>query len=320
MIQWLRPDDLLVINNTKVFPARLHARKSKKGEEGGGAVELLLLRPVKGDASPLCWEVLVKGNFSDTLTLHGGGRANLIEEMGQGKKKILFELPMGETLHPYLEKWGEIPIPPYILRRRKMPLQKDEGQGAGPLPINLNDADGYQTVYAERIGSIAAPTAGLHFTKRLIAAIQKKGIRVATITLHVGTDTFQPISVGRLDQHKMSGEWFEIPDETVYAFAEAKRLGGRIIAVGTSVMRALESASDGKNGVSKGSGETDLFITPGYRFRAVDLLITNLHPPRSTGLVLVSAFAGHDHILDVYQKAMEKRYRFFTYGDAMLIV
>ena len=268
IINWFRPNDLLVVNNTRVFPARLQARKENMGpfaangeREGCGAVELLLIRPADhaGTAS-LCWEALVKGKFSDWLTLRGGGRARLAEDMGQGRKKIFFELPACDDLQTYLEKWGEVPVPPYILRRRKVVLQ-----GEDPLPtaemLDPNDIDRYQTVYARQIGSIAAPTAGLHFSRRLMTAIKKQGTRMVTVTLHIGPDTFRPISAGRLAEHKMHGERFEIPEKTVYAFAETRRLGGRIIAVGTSVMRALESASDGKNGVSKGSGETDLFIT-----------------------------------------------------------
>jgi len=338
MINWLRPNDLVIVNNTKVFPARIKGRKAMSNgpatagspstaggpaTASGGMVELLLLRPDQDASASLCWEVLVKGHLSasTTLILDGGGRARLMEA-GEGmEKKICFELPAGETIYSYLEKWGEVPVPPYILRRRKMlPREKEMDEGRETALINPNDADGYQTVYATEVGSAAAPTAGLHFTKRLLSALQKKGVKVATVTLHIGTDTFRPISAALLDEHKMSGERFEIPEETVYALAEARRLQGRIVAVGTSAMRALESASDGKNGILNIKGETGLFITPGYRFRVVDVLVTNLHPPRSTGLVLVSAFAGRENILRIYQKAMEKRYRFFTYGDAMLIL
>ncbi len=349
IIDFLYPNDLLVINDTRVFPARLYAKKGKNSRgEGGGAIELLLLRPdqrqststspsleeeEKVNVSPLqgggdgprhritspysglpCWEVMVKGHLSPStvLTLNGGGRAYLVEDIGTGKKKMAFELPEQQNIYTYLEKWGEVPLPPYILRQR---TQLGTTNGDEP-----NDIEGYQTVYAKKTGSVAAPTAGLHFTNALLSAIRKKGVSIATVTLHIGIDTFRPIQTEILTQHKMSGEWFEISKKMAYAFAETRQRGGRVFSVGTSATRAMESAWDGQGGLLPQTRETDLFITPGYQFRCMDALITNLHPPRSTGLVLVTAFAGYNAILPIYREAQERRYRFFTYGDAMLIL
>jgi S-adenosylmethionine:tRNA ribosyltransferase-isomerase len=321
IIDFLHPNDLLVINNTRVFPARLYAKKEKNSRgEGGGEIELLLLRPDQGQPTPPlhnglpCWEVMVKGHLppSAVLTLNGGGRAYLIEDIGMGKKKMAFKLPEQQDIYTYLGKWGEVPLPPYILRQR--------AQSGGANEYEQDDVNGYQTVYAKKIGSVAAPTAGLHFTKGLLAAIRRKGVSVATVTLHIGIDTFRPIQAETLTQHKMSGEWFEISEKTAYAFAETRQRGGRVFSVGTSATRAMESAWDGMENILPSSRETDLFITPGYRFHCVDALITNLHPPRSTGIVLVTAFAGYNAILPVYREAIERRYRFFTYGDAMLIL
>ena len=317
IIDFLKTHDLLVVNDTRVFQARLRATKEKTGNgtEGGGAVELLLLRPDPtgnpNTATPLCWEALVKGKggASKVLTLQGGGQARLIDDMGEGRKKIALTLPDKEDIYSYLEKWGDVPLPPYIVRRRKTLME------TAP-----DDARRYQTVYAKQTGSVAVPTAGLHFTRSLMAAIRKKGVSVASITLHIGTDTFRPIATETLFDHKMSGERVEIPEKTVYAFAETRKKGGRVFGVGTSVTRALESAADGKGGILPINRETDLFITPGYSFRCIDALITNLHPPRSTGLVLVTAFSDDNAVSVLYSEATEKRYRFFSYGDAMLIL
>ncbi len=309
ILDLLRPNDLLIVNNTRVFPARLHAHKKL----GGGKVELLLLREV----APLHWEAMVKGHITPetVLTLNGGGQARLSKILDGGgsasasRKVIAFELPDQSDLYTYLEKWGEVPIPPYILQRRK-----EEG-----LPDQRDD-DSYQTVYAKPIGSSAAPTAGLHFTKRLIAALRKKGISMATVTLKIGLDTFKPISADRLSQHKMVGEIFEVSTRTANAIAKAKATGGRVIAVGTSATRSIESATNLEGMVIPTKAETQLFISPGYIFRSIDGLITNFHPPRASGLVLVSAFLGYNTMSRLYQEALEERYRLFSYGDAMLIL
>lgn len=302
LMEILRPNDLLILNDTRVFPARLRV----------GTGELLLIRPdpTQPQAS-LCWEVLVRGRHptGSTLVLPEGGSARIVADLGLGRKKIVLEIPRQEPLHAYLDRCGEVPLPPYILRRR-----------VALGPTATDDKKVYQTVYAKQIGSVAAPTAGLHWTRPMISAIQRKGVAVATITLHIGTDTFRPIQVDTLSQHKMSGEWFAIPEKTAYAFAKTRAVGGRVFAVGTSVTRALESAFRDEGGIEPICGETDLFITPGYTFRAVDALVTNLHPPRSTGMVLVAAFAGCDTVLRLYHEAIEQQYRFLSYGDAMLIL
>ncbi|MBI3358903.1 MAG: tRNA preQ1(34) S-adenosylmethionine ribosyltransferase-isomerase QueA [Nitrospirae bacterium] len=335
ILDLLRPNDLLIVNNTRVFPARLFARKGL----GGGKIELLLLRettpsamgakrpseqgeregeapqalPVEGAtrAPVIEWEALVKGHITieTVLTFNGGGEARLVKALDGGRKVIAFTLPNQFDIYTYLKKWGEVPLPPYILQRRKQ-----EGL------IEQNDDNSYQTVYAKPIGSAAAPTAGLHFTKRLIAALRKKGVTIATVTLNIGIDTFKPIGVDRLSHHKMSGELFEVSNRTANAIARAKASGGRIIAVGTSATRAIESAANAEGTVMPTKGETKLFISPGYTFRGVDGLITNFHPPRATGLVLVSAFLGYNAMSRLYREALEKRYRLFSYGDAMLIV
>jgi S-adenosylmethionine:tRNA ribosyltransferase-isomerase len=305
LIDLLNPNDLLVVNNTRVFPARLFARK---GSEDGGRIELLLLK----ERSLLVWEALVKGSVKaeTALRLEGGGLARVIEDLGEGRKVIVFEIPGYKDIYAYLEQWGEVPLPPYILQRRK-----EEG-----LCDPKNDAARYQSVYAKPVGSAAAPTAGLHFTQGLIAALRKKGIPMATITLKIGLDTFQPIRADVLSQHQMSGEFFEISKRTAVAIEKTKRSGGRVIAVGTSATRTLESAADCSGIVPPMKATTSLFIKPGHPCHCVDGLITNFHPPRATGLVLVSAFLGYNATAQIYQKAVEARYRLFTYGDAMLIL
>ncbi len=300
LLDLLRPNDLLIVNNTRVFPARLHAHKSPNS----GKVELLLLREI----APSCWEAMVKGHITTEtiLTLNGGGQARLVKGLDGGRKVIAFEIA---DLYAYLEKWGEVPIPPYVLQRRKEESMTEQ-----------HDADTYQTVYAKPVGSSAAPTAGLHFTKRLIAALRKKGISMATVTLKIGLDTFKPIATDRISNHKMGGEFFEVSKRTANAIAKAKALGGRVVAVGTSATRSIESAANAEGVVMPMKAETKLFISPGYTFRAIDGLITNFHPPRASGLVLVSAFLGYDTMSCLYQQALEKRYRLFSYGDAMFIL
>ncbi len=316
LIDFLHPNDTLVVNNTRVFPARLLGR-SVVG--GGGKFELLLLRPVDLEnqrGTVITWEALVKGHLTEktVITLNGGGRAYRVSDFGLGRNKMALELPNGIDIYAYLEQWGEVPLPPYILRRRKA------SQRTSPTLLTKEDRNRYQTVYAEQIGSVAAPTAGLHLTQRLIAAIQKKGVTVATVTLHIGIDTFKPIGVDKIRTHEMSGERFEVPNETVRAIEKTRRLGGKVIAVGTSVTRSLESATDEAGTILPTQSETKLFISPGYRFRVVDALVTNLHPPRSTGLALVSAFASRETLLSLYRQAIDRQYRFFSYGDAMLIL
>jgi S-adenosylmethionine:tRNA ribosyltransferase-isomerase len=309
LLDLLHPNDLLIVNNTRVFPARLHAHKGLSG----GKVELLLLKEVV----PLHWEVMVKGHITPetVLTLNGGGKARFVKVLSGGRKVFAFLLADPSDLYAYLDQWGEVPLPPYILQRRKACGLTEE-----------RDADLYQTVYAKKaaeaklLGSSAAPTAGLHFTKRLIASLRNKGIAMATVTLKIGLDTFKPIAADRLSHHKMGGEIFEISTQTANAIAKAKARGGRVIAVGTSATRSIESATNSEGIVIPMRAETKLFISPGYIFRGIDGLITNFHPPRASGLVLVSAFLGYNVMSRLYQQAFEKRYRLFSYGDAMLIL
>ena len=302
----LNPNDLLVVNNTRVFPARLFAKKATQ-TKAGGKIELLLLK----EKTKWHWEALVKGSAKEgtILQLPGEAKARVISDLGEGRKEILFELSEEKDLYAYLEKWGEVPLPPYILKNRK-----------DANPPHLDDHERYQTVYAKPIGSAAAPTAGLHFTKPLIARLKKKGIPMVSITLKIGIDTFRPIGVGRLSEHQMSGEFFEISEKTADAINHAKQSGGRVIAVGTSATRTLESAANAEGVVCAMKDTTQLFITPGYKFRCVDALITNFHPPRATALVLVSAFLGYNPVSLIYQEALQREYRLFSYGDAMLIL
>jgi S-adenosylmethionine:tRNA ribosyltransferase-isomerase len=293
----LDPGDLLVLNDTRVFPARLVGRK-----ESGGRCELLLLEPL--DASRARWRAM--GQSSKPLRvgarLSFGALAATVEAVeGEGFLAVRFDAA-GDALDAALEREGQVPLPPYIRR--------------APRP---DDRARYQTVVARAPGSAAAPTAGLHFTSELLGRLAAKGIGRAFVTLHVGPGTFLPVRGDDLDRHTMHEERFEIPAETVEAFAAARSAGRRIVAVGTTAVRALESAwADG--GIRAGAGRTRLFIRPGHGFRAVDALVTNFHLPRSTLLVLVCALRGRERVLAAYREAVASRYRFFSYGDAMLLL
>ena len=311
----MNPSDLLVLNDSRVFPARLYGKKP-----GGGAVELLLLRPIglpelnreKGGLLER-WEVLVKGKTALPLELvfEEGVTGSLARELEGGRKEIVFILPEGgdPDVYAFSERWGTIPLPPYILKRR-----------GGADRVDPSDKSRYQTVYAEKRGSAAAPTAGLHFTAELIEKIKKKGTGVCAVTLHIGLDTFQPIRTERITDHPIHRERFEVPSSAAEAIEETRKKGGRVVAVGTTSTRALESAAQDDGTIRPGAGETGLFITPGYRFKAVDALVTNFHLPKSTLLALVSAFAGCEAIREIYQEAIREKYRFYSYGDAMLIL
>ncbi|MBI5293485.1 MAG: tRNA preQ1(34) S-adenosylmethionine ribosyltransferase-isomerase QueA [Chloroflexi bacterium] len=294
---YLKPNDLLVMNESRVIPARLRARKAT-----GGAVEILMLRR----RAALTWEVMVGGKgvrLGAVLELESrpGLTAVVMEELEGALRLIQFSQPIS----PLLDKVGEIPLPPYIHEP-------------------LRNAERYQTVYARTEGSAAAPTAGLHFTPELLAALQAKGVRQAFVTLHIGLDTFAPVTEERMEEHKMHSEWCQLPSETALAITETRARGGRVIAVGTTSVRVLESAaraSIGEAGVIQPVvGDTSLFIAPGFQFRAVDAMITNFHLPRSTLLALVSAFAGRETILAAYEQAKAEGYRFYSFGDAMLIL
>lgn len=290
----LRPGDCLVLNNSRVIPARLRGRLPN-----GGPVELLFLREVTRSR----WEALVRPakrcRVGTTLEVGEGLVVRVVESKPDGRRLIE---PLEGSIGELLEGHGLPPLPPYI-RRTAEPLDRER----------------YQTVYARREGSVAAPTAGLHFTEELLERLRARGVEGRGLTLHVGPGTFRPIRRGRVEDHRMEAERVELPEATASAVNRARADGRRVIAVGTTTTRALEGAATDDDRVRPGSGATDLFISPGYRFRAVDVLLTNFHLPRSTLLVLVSAFAGRELILDAYRHAVDAGYRFYSYGDAMLI-
>ena len=295
--KYLNSNDLLVMNNTRVLPARIIGKK-----ETGGRIEMLLIPSWNGTKGE--WKALIKGSAK----VKRGARIRFeqgiegeVEELKDGKGKISFSY-QGEVMN-ILEKIGHIPLPPYIKRA-------DEP----------SDGERYQTVFADRNGSIAAPTAGLHFTHPLIQSLKENGVRTTTITLHIGVGTFSPVKTHDIEDHTMEAEWIEISEEAAREIDETKTRGGKVIAVGTTTTRALESFSNGKEGVRSGKGMTSLFIYPPYRFRVIDGLVTNFHLPKSTLIMLVSAFTGKDLLMKAYQEAIHRKYRFYSYGDAMLIL
>lgn len=291
---YLKPGDLLVVNDTRVMPARLIGERP-----GGGACEVLLLRQL----SPVSWETLVKPGKKlkpGAKVSFGGGRltASIEAPTEAGGRVVRFDVMSG-TLEAALDELGEMPLPPYIHEK-------------------LMDRERYQTVYARAVGSAAAPTAGLHFTPELLGKIRGMGVEIVPVLLHVGLGTFRPVKAEDVSEHKMHSEFYEVTPEAAEAVNRAKAEGRRVIAVGTTSVRTLESAaSDGL--LTPGSGWTDIFITPGYRFQMVDALITNFHLPGSTLIMLVSALMGRDKTLTAYREAVEQRYRFFSFGDAMFI-
>ncbi len=291
VVSLLQPHDLLVVNDTRVIKARLHGRK-----ETGGEVEVLVERVLD--------ERRALAQVRASKTPRTGRRlilAGCVEVEVLGRQGEFFELGFAANVFDVLGRHGEVPLPPYITHAA---VDDDESR--------------YQTVYAKVPGAVAAPTAGLHFDEAILAALRDKGVERASITLHVGAGTFQPVRVDDVSQHVMHAEWYSISQETVDAIAKARASGGRVVAVGTTALRALESAAAADE-LTAGTAETRLFIVPGYRFRVVDRLITNFHLPRSTLLMLVSAFGGGENIKHAYAHAVEQRYRFFSYGDAMLI-
>lgn len=299
LAELLRPGDCLVANRSRVIPARLLGVT----ESGEHPVELLLLRPVATDR----WEALVRPGrrcrVGARLDLAGGAaRARVVGEGRPGSRVVAFEGPW--PVRELLERHGLPPLPPYIARHD------------APKP---EDRERYQTVYARDDGSVAAPTAGLHFTPELLARLARRGAAVHYLTLHVGPGTFRPLRAERVEAHRMEAEPVEIPETTARAIGLAKRDGRRVIAIGTTTTRALEWAAGDDGSVRGGAGEADLFIRPGHRFRIVDALVTNFHLPRSSLLVLVSAFAGRAVVLEAYRHAVASGYRFYSYGDAMLI-
>jgi len=296
---FIRPNDVVVVNNTRVIPARLKGRR----EPTGGSVEVFLVRELE----PNLWSVLVR----PSARLHAGMqvvfgkrqlRATFVDEPGNDLRTVRFEFE--GSLEAVLSDLGSTPLPPYIKR---------------PDGVSLTDNVRYQTVYSKAQGAIAAPTAGLHFTQAALDTLKDQN-QLAEITLHVGYGTFEPVRVEDINEHEVNGEVFEILSEAAKRINETRRAGGRVIAVGTTTTRALESATKGDTEVVPASSEAHLTIKPGYRFRTVDALLTNFHLPRSSLLILVSAFAGRELILKAYEHAVEQRYRFYSYGDCMLIM
>ena len=295
ILDYLKPGDCLVRNNTKVIPARLYGIK----EETGVHIEFLLLKRIEGDI----WEVMVhpgrrlkkgtKVTFGDGLL-----KAEILETVEGGNRKVKFEYD--GIFNEILDQIGLMPLPPYIKEK-------------------LDDKSRYQTVYAKYEGSAAAPTAGLHFTEELLEKIKEKGVEIANVTLHVGIGTFRPVKVENIEEHDMHSEHYYIKHEDAEKINNTKKNGGRIIAVGTTSCRVLESVADEKGFVKETEGDTSIFIYPGYKFKCIDCLITNFHLPESTLIMLVSALAGKDYIMKAYKHAVEEKYRFFSFGDAMFI-
>ena len=295
ILDYLKPGDCLVRNNTKVIPARLYGIK----EDTGVNVEFLLLHRIEGDI----WEVMVHPGRrlkKGVKVLFGDGllKAEILEQMDNGNRKVKFEY-VG-IFNEILDQIGLMPLPPYIKER-------------------LKDKDRYQTVYAKYEGSAAAPTAGLHFTDELLEKIKAKGVEIANVTLHVGIGTFRPVKVENIEDHDMHSEHYYIKQEDADKINNARKNGGRIISVGTTSCRVLESVADENGLVKEVEGDTNIFIYPGYKFKCIDCLITNFHLPESTLIMLVSTLAGKDFIMNAYEEAVKEKYRFFSFGDAMFI-
>jgi S-adenosylmethionine:tRNA ribosyltransferase-isomerase len=303
--QYLRKGDCLVVNNTKVIPARLIGEKLHEdnacvsGETHGAKIELLLLKRRENDV----WETLVKPgkkarpgtriSFGDGLLI-----GEIIDMLEEGNRLVQFKYQ--GIFEEILDQLGQMPLPPYITHE-------------------LEDKNRYQTVYAKYEGSAAAPTAGLHFTRELLSEIEEMGIRIANVTLHVGLGTFRPVKVDNVLEHHMHSEFYQVTQEAADIINDTKQKGGRVICVGTTSCRTIESAADEQGLVEPGSGDTSIFIYPGYQFKVLDALITNFHLPESTLMMLVSALAGREHIMAAYEEAVKERYRFFSFGDAMFI-
>lgn len=295
ILKYLEPGDCLVINDTKVIPARLYGQK----EDTGAVIELLLLKRRENDM----WETLVKPGKKakpGTKLVFGGGilKGEIIEVVEEGNRLIQFHYE--GIFEEILDQLGEMPLPPYITHK-------------------LKDKNRYQTVYAKHEGSAAAPTAGLHFTPQLLEEVARAGVKIAHVTLHVGLGTFRPVKVEDVTQHHMHSEFYVVEEEQARLINETKKAGKRVICVGTTSCRTLESAATEEGVLKSCSGWTDIFIYPGYRFKIMDGLITNFHLPESTLLMLVSAFAGKEKIMAAYEEAVKESYRFFSFGDAMFI-
>lgn len=295
IVDYLHEGDCLVLNNTKVIPARLMGTKV----ETGAAIEVLLLKRREKDV----WETLVKPGKKareGAVISFGGGllTGKVIDVVDEGNRLIQFQYE--GIFEEVLDQLGEMPLPPYITHK-------------------LADKNRYQTVYAKYEGSAAAPTAGLHFTKELLTKVQEKGVRLAYVTLHVGLGTFRPVKEDNILDHHMHSEFYQVTQEAADLINNTKQTGGRVICVGTTSCRTVESAAGADGKVTAGGGDTEIFIYPGYQFKVLDCLITNFHLPESTLIMLVSALAGRENVLNAYQTAVQERYRFFSFGDAMLI-
>lgn len=296
ILKYLKPGDCLVINDTKVIPARLYG--SKVGTDA--AIEILLLKRRENDI----WETLVKPGKKckvGTVISFGDGilTGEVVDIVDEGNRLIQFHYD--GIFEEILDQLGEMPLPPYITHK-------------------LKDKNRYQTVYAKNDGSAAAPTAGLHFTKELMKQVEEKGVKIAHVTLHVGLGTFRPVKVDNVESHHMHSEFYMVEEDQAKLINDTKKNGGRVIPVGTTSCRTLESATDENGILHAGSGWTEIFIYPGYKFKMIDGLITNFHLPESTLLMLVSALAGKEYIMAAYEEAVKERYRFFSFGDAMLIL
>ncbi|SET83988.1 tRNA preQ1(34) S-adenosylmethionine ribosyltransferase-isomerase QueA [Oceanicella actignis] len=302
----LRAGDVLVFNDTRVIPARLFGERRRQTADGSGVarIEATLLERAGADA----WRALARPakrlREGDEILFAGGLRARVAERGAGGEVALVFDRA-GPELDAAIAAAGVMPLPPYIAARR---------------PADAQDEEDYQTVFAARPGAVAAPTAALHFDQPLLAALDEAGVRSARVTLHVGAGTFLPVKAERVEDHRMHAEWGEISAEAAETIARARAEGGRVIAVGTTALRVLETAADEDGRLRPWSGETDIFITPGYRFRAVDGLMTNFHLPRSTLMMLVSALMGVERIRRIYAHAVAERYRFYSYGDASLLI
>jgi S-adenosylmethionine:tRNA ribosyltransferase-isomerase len=290
----LQSGDLLVVNNTKVLSARVLGRKRSSGAE----VEILFVKDL-GDA---IWEVLIKGTFRLGETIEMGAEASaVVVERSMPRTTVRVESPV--PLSGWLRQHGRMPLPPYV---KRAPTEQDR--------------EWYQTMFAQHEGAIAAPTAGLHFTTELLTRLRQRRVGLVAVTLHVGVGTFKPVTVDEIEDHRMGAEWIEVGPDVVQAIERVRARGGRIVAVGTTVVRALETAAREEGRIRPYRGETELFMTPGFRFKVVDALLTNFHLPRTTLLMLVSALAGTEFLRRAYAEAVRERYRFYSYGDAMLIL
>ena len=312
LAEYLRPGDLLVLNDTRVLPARLLGRRSS-----GGQVELLLLAP-SGSGGPRTWRALVRPSArvreGEHVVLEGGSLAARLLRRGNAEEahgaewEVEIESDEEASVEELLERHGRMPVPPYIQRDREDPVQR------------AVDRERYQTVFAREPGAVAAPTAGLHLTAALLAALEERGVQRTFVTLHVGLGTFQPVATEDIESHRMHSERFVLSEGAAAAVAAARERGGRIVSVGTTSLRVLESCRTSGRRVRAARGSTSIFLKPGDRLEVVDVLLTNFHLPRSTLLMLVSAIAGRERILRLYSEALAHSYRFFSYGDAMLLL